>query len=120
MARTVAVEPTAFPLKITISGGTSTGTTNVKVVNRTTREFQTVRAQSNTAIVDLINLSSDGTNTGTISGFSNGQVMDIRCSGARTGSSTYTLATADRSKGGGKATVTLVDITAGNTPAVSV
>ena len=102
------------------TGGTSTEGTRVKAFNRTTAEFVTVTADGNTASINLANLSSDGTSSGTFSGFANTQVIEVRCTGGRMGSGTYTIASGDRSKGGGKVAVTVVDVTATNSPGVSV
>jgi len=120
MARTVAVQPTAFNLKVTLSGGTSGERTIVKAYNRSTGEFRDVVANSNNAVINLADLSSDGSNSGTFSGFNTDEVIEVRCHGGRMGSNAYTISTADRRRGGGTVTVTVADVTATNTPGLSI
>ncbi len=117
MARTVSVQPTVYSLKVTLSGGTPSDPTFVRAHNRVTREFVEVKAQSNTAMINLADLSSDGKDTGTFSGFSNGQEIEIRCNGGRMGSAVHTIATG---KGGGSVTVTVVAVDGTSTPVISV
>lgn len=120
MARTVGVTPTGFVLRITLSGGTSSDRTVVKVVNRSSREFREYVASSNSVAANLQDLSSNGKNSGTFSGFNTGEVVEVRCHGGRMGSNTYTIAAADRSRGGASLTVTVADVSATNTPGLSI
>lgn len=119
MARTVGVTPNSYVLNIALSGGTRTEVTRVKLVHRTTGEFIEVQAVLNNVAMNLADLSSDGTKTGTFSGFSNSDVIEIRCHGGRMGSATHTVDTSGR-KSGGKVTVTVVDVTATNTPGLTI
>lgn len=121
MPRTVSTTPTGFELKVTLSGGTSGANTIVKIVNRTTKEFVEVKAQSNTAIANLANMSSDGKAgvNSVFSGFGANQVLDVRVHGERYGSNTYTLGTTEINKGSGSVTVTVADISSTTTPEVN-
>ncbi len=118
MARTSGTQPTGYVLKIKLTGGTANETTFVKAVNRSTAEYRTLTANhANDAVINLADLSSDGEKSGTVSGFSNGDIIEVRCFGGRMGSGTHTIATG---KGGGSVTVTVADVTATNTPGISV
>ena len=119
MPRTSGVQPTPFNLRITLSGGTKTERTFVKVVNTSTNEYREVLADENSAGVNLADLSSDGTSQGAFSGFTNGDKIEIRCHGGRMGSTIMTVDTSTR-RGGNSVTVTVVDVTATNVPRLEV
>lgn len=120
MARTVGVPVTGFNLRVTLSGGTNTERTIVKAFNRTTEEFREIVADENSVVFNLADLSSDGTSSGTFSGFKTNEVIEVRCHGGRMGSNTYTITAANRTRGGGQVTVTVADVTATNTPGLNV
>ncbi len=114
MARTVSVQPTSFVLKIKLSGGTSTFPTVVKALNRSTNQFVEVLSTSNDVAINLADLSSDGKRSGTFSGFSNGDIIEVKAHGRRIGSTTYAVSTG---KGGSAlVTVTVIDLSSTEAP----
>lgn len=117
MPRTSTVIKT-YPLNIILSGGTSTATSfsYIKVKNRTTGYYRNLRPTSDETIVDLCKLSSDGTDNGTMVNVNVGEIIDIIVSGIRSGSSTYTIV----ASGGKRITITCVDASITNAPAVNI
>jgi hypothetical protein len=109
---------TTYPLNIILSGGTSISTSlsYINVKNRTTGYYKNLKPTSDEAIVDLCKLSSDGTDNGTMANVNVGEIIDITVSGIRSGSSIHTIA----ASGGRRITITCVDASTTNAPAVNI
>lgn len=116
MPRTVTPTPETYAIRVTISGGTAAKATYVRARNRRTLEYTDELASSNSVVLSLGNLSSTGNKSGTFSGFTNGDVIDLVAYGRRIGSGSHTVVTG---KGGGQATLTVADITSTTSPEVN-
>ena len=115
MPRTVGVQPTSYVLNIVITGGTASRGNTVKVRNRRTGEYNGGVSDNNTANVNLANLSTTGDTSGTLSGFNNGDEIDIEVSGGSFGGTTHTINTL-ANPGGARISIATTDVTSTNTP----
>lgn len=115
MPRSVGVTPKGYVVAVSLSGGTASKSTYVRLMNRSTLEYVDALASSNSVSLNAGDCSSDGTKEGTFSGFDNGDVLEVRAWGDRYGSTTHTVATG---KGGGKVSLSVQDVSSSNTPGV--
>ena len=105
-----ATTETGYIIGVTQKGGTAGQSTFSFVNGRTGERFHTL-SQSNDAKVNL----NDTKNFP--SGFQDGDVIDITGTGIKSGNAIHTV---NRAKGGGKVTITMVDASTANAPAVSI
>ena len=107
-------QPREFAVKIT---GTGNSAAYVELRNLSTREYRRKQANSKGQVTfDLQRLSSDGTDDGTITGLTVGDVIEYKVSGYGYGGGTWT----STATGGKTVGVTTTDHSTTNTVGVSI
>ena len=104
-----------YNISVKVSGGTASDV-YILFRNGNTKEYKKVLTVSDEAVVNVGELSSDGTETSTKTGVSNNDVIEISATGYRYGGTHHTVNT---NKGGAKISLTLTDISTTNAPAVN-
>ena len=116
-SRTSSVQPNVYTLSVKLTSGTALVDQPVKFINRTTKEYRVVKSRTGgEAVLSMGELSSDGTDDGTKSGFSNADVIEINVIGDGTGTTTHTINTANA---GADVTIVTVNVTASDCAAVN-
>ncbi|MAG76358.1 MAG: hypothetical protein CL811_06310 [Colwelliaceae bacterium] len=106
-----------YILGIKVTGGTASDV-YVNIRNQRTGDYYKVQTSSNEAAVNLRKLTDNGDpKSGTHTDFTNGDIIEITVSGLRAGGTTHTV---NRTKGGGRVSVTLTDVSTSNAPAISI
>ncbi len=104
-------------LSLKLEGATVTTGVFVRARNGRTGEFQKKQTNSSSEVIfSLMDLSSDGTPTGTKSGVNNGDVISYQVQGDSYAGGNYII----DSKGGRKLTISPTDRTTSNTVGVSI
>ncbi len=104
-------------LSIKIGGGAVTNGVYVRARNGTTGGYMVKRTKSDGSVIfPLMDLSSDGTPTGTKTGVNVGDVIHYQVQGDAFGGGFYTVG----AKGGEKVILSVTDRTTSNTPGVSI
>ena len=92
------------------SGGSS-GQSHISVTNGRTGDTLHIKTSSNEATTNLNNKKEFP------NGFKNGDVIDITGTGLKTGNTAHTI---DRTKGGGRITLSMTDASTTNAPEVRI
>lgn len=104
-------------LSIRISGGAVTGSVYVRARNGRTEEYKIKQTNSSGEVIfPLMDLSSDGTDSGTKSGVESGDVIHYQVQGDAYGGGVYIVG----ARGGLKLTLAVTDRTSTNTVGVSI
>ena len=101
---------TSYTIGVKISGGTA-GQVYVNFKNGRTADMKRILTVTNEAKINLGN-EKDFPN-----GFNRGDVIEINCSGRKTGGTTHTI---DSTKGGANLAISLTDVSTTNAPAISI
>ncbi len=119
MPRTSSVRPTSFAIGIDIEGA-SIVAIKVKAINTNTDQYQVKTADYEGHVVfNAADLSSDGTDQGTKSGFTDGDAIYITLMGDSIAKAGNSIIIIDSTKPGVNRKITAVDIASGNAGAYS-